>query len=192
MLGDEHIQTIAMSTKPEEEDRTVSRTGSPHGTSGLGSFHQAGPGAAAGLGAAGDTHGLRVGLRLGEFELTQRIGEGGFSIVYLAWDHSLDRKVALKEYMPSSIAMRVGDIQVIPRSERHRDTFEAGLKSFINEGKLLAQFDHPALVKVYRFWQANGTAYMVMPFYEGVTLRDTVRLMPAPPTRRGCGACSHR
>jgi len=55
-------------------------------------------------------------------------------------------------------------------SPRARDTFHAGLKSFVNEAKLLAQFDHPSLVKVYRFWEANGTAYMVMPFYRGVTV----------------------
>ncbi len=128
-----------------------------------------------------DGHALPIGTRLDEFEITHRIGEGGFSIVYLAWDHSLERRVALKEYLPLSIAARGADTAVRPRSEKHRATFEAGLKSFINEGKLLAQFDHPSLVKVYRFWEANGTAYMIMPFYEGVTLRDAVRAMPEPP-----------
>ncbi|HEX7436307.1 MAG TPA: serine/threonine-protein kinase [Caldimonas sp.] len=124
---------------------------------------------------------LLAGTRLGEFEITQTIGEGGFGIVYSAWDHSLDRRVALKEYMPSSLAVRSGQAEIQPRSERHRETFEAGLKSFVNEAKLLAQFDHPSLLKVYRFWEANGTAYMVMPFLEGLTLRDTVRAMPEPP-----------
>jgi serine/threonine protein kinase len=124
---------------------------------------------------------LPLGATLGEFEVTGAIGEGGFSIVYLAWDHSLERKVALKEYMPASLAARVGDTRVDARSERHRDTFEAGLKSFINEAKLLALFDHPSLVKVYRFWEANGTAYMVMPFYEGLTVKETVRALQAPP-----------
>jgi serine/threonine protein kinase len=124
---------------------------------------------------------LEPGTRLGEFEVTKTIGEGGFGIVYLAWDHSLDRKVALKEYMPTSLAYRAGATEIKPRSERHRETFEAGLKSFINEAKLLAQFDHPSLLKVYRFWEANGTAYMVMPFLEGATVRDTVRGMGAPP-----------
>ena len=124
---------------------------------------------------------LRIGTRVSEFEITQRIGEGGFSIVYLAMDHSLERTVALKEYMPSSLATRVGSTQVQPRSQRYRDTFEAGLKSFVNEAKLLAQFDHPALVKVYRFWEANGTAYMVMPFYQGITVKDAIRAMPEPP-----------
>ena len=124
---------------------------------------------------------LAAGTRLGEFEVTKTIGEGGFGIVYLAWDHSLDRKVALKEYMPTSLAYRAGPTDIKPRSERHQETFEAGLKSFINEAKMLAQFEHPSLLKVYRFWEANGTAYMVMPFLEGSTVRDTVRAMPDPP-----------
>ncbi len=128
-----------------------------------------------------DVNGLRIGTRIGEFEVVQRIGEGGFSVVYLAWDHSLERNVALKEYMPMSIASRVDNTQIAPMTERHRETFDVALASFINEGKLLAQFDHPSLVKVYRFWEANGTAYMVMPFYEGRTLRDTIRSLEQPP-----------
>lgn len=124
---------------------------------------------------------LPVGTRLGEFELTGVLGEGGFGIVYLAQDHSLHRRVALKEYMPSALAARKGGTQVSVKSERHRETFEAGLKSFVNEARLLAQFDHPSLVKVYRFWEANGTAYMVMPFYEGMTLKDKLREMGAAP-----------
>src|SRR5262245_59641076 len=129
---------------------------------------------------ADDVLSLRIGARLGEFEILRRVGTGGFSIVYLARDHSLERTVALKEYLPSSLAMRVGATQVQPRTQ-HRETFELGLKSFINETKLLASFDHPSLVKVYRFWEANGTAYMVMPFYQGKTLKETIRAMPEPP-----------
>jgi len=124
---------------------------------------------------------LPVGTYLGEFELLRVIGEGGFGIVYLAQDHSLERQIALKEYMPSALCARTGQSQVQVKSARHRDTFDAGLKSFVNEARLLAQFDHPSLVKVYRFWEANGTAYMVMPFYEGVTLKDRLRAMGAPP-----------
>ncbi|WP_240668412.1 serine/threonine protein kinase [Piscinibacter defluvii] len=137
--------------------------------------------AAAPPGSHDDSLALPIGTRLGEFELTSRIGEGGFGIVYRAWDHSLEREVALKEYLPSSIATRIGATRISCRSDRHRETFEAGLKSFINEAKLLARFDHPSLVKVFRFWEANGTAYMVMPFYEGTTMRDTVRAMSQPP-----------
>jgi hypothetical protein len=124
---------------------------------------------------------LPVGSRQAEFEVTRVLGEGGFGIVYLARDHLLERMVALKEYMPAALALRGDNSQVRVRSERHRDTFDAGLKSFINEARLLAQFDHPSLVKVYRFWEANGTAFMVMPFIEGKTLKDTLREMPEPP-----------
>jgi hypothetical protein len=139
------------------------------------------PPAVTGASSAGDSgNALPVGTYLGEFELTGVIGEGGFGIVYLAWDHSLQRKVALKEYMPASLASRE-QTTVRVRSARHKDTFDAGMKSFINEARLLAQFDHPSLVKVYRFWEANGTAYMVMPLYEGTTLKDHVREMTAPP-----------
>jgi serine/threonine protein kinase len=118
---------------------------------------------------------LPLGTRLRDYEITGLIGEGGFGIVYLAWDHSLQRKVAVKEYMPASMASRVsGSSAIVVKSDRHLDTFKAGLKSFVNEARLLARFDHPSLVKVYRFWEENGTAYMVMPFYEGPTLKTAL------------------
>ena len=117
-------------------------------------------------------HALPAGTYLRDYEITGLIGEGGFAIVYLAWDHSLQRKVAIKEYLPASMAGRVaGALPVVLRSERRLDVFKAGLKSFVNEARLLARFDHASLVKVYRFWEENGTAYMVMPFYEGPTLK---------------------
>lgn len=123
---------------------------------------------------------LPIGTRLGEFEIADVIGEGGFGIVYLAHDLSLDRRVAIKEYMPASLAARVRDVCVSIKSERHHDTFEAGRRSFVNEAKLLARYDHPALVKVYRFWEANGTAYMVMPYYDGTTLKEALRRRDPP------------
>jgi hypothetical protein len=127
---------------------------------------------------------LPVGHRLGEFEVTGTIGIGGFGIVYLAHDHSLERRVALKEYMPSSLAERTGGTEVRVKSEQFDETFTIGKRSFVNEAKLLAQFDHPSLVKVYRFWESNGTAYMVMPYYEGITLRQKLREMPGSPDER--------
>jgi hypothetical protein len=129
--------------------------------------------------AAQETSGhLPVGTWLAEFEITQLVAEGGFGVVYMAKDHALGRTVALKEYIPGSLATRpqgAGTMQVSVKSERYRETFEAGLKSFVNEARLLAQFDHPSLIKVYRFWEANGTAYMVMPFCKGITLLQLLR-----------------
>ncbi len=124
---------------------------------------------------------LPLGTQLQEFEIVGFIGEGGFGIVYLAYDHSLHREVAVKEYMPVSLATRSEDTTVIVKSTRYAETFQVGLSSFVKEARLLAHFDHPSLLKVYRFWESNGTAYMAMPFYEGVTLEEKLSLMSETP-----------
>ncbi len=124
---------------------------------------------------------LPAGTRLHEFEIRGVLGVGGFGIVYRAWDEALEREVAIKEYLPSALAGRGEDAQVSLRSAAHADTYATGLRSFVNEARLLARFDHPALVKVYRFWEDNRTAYMVMPCYHGLTLQDTRRAMDRPP-----------
>ncbi|WP_287987321.1 serine/threonine-protein kinase, partial [Piscinibacter sp.] len=130
----------------------------------------------------GPGHVLAPGTRLEGLEIIGLIGEGGFGIVYLAYDHSLERRVAIKEYMPATLASRSRDgAHISVKSERHRETFEAGLKSFVNEARLLARFDHPALVKVYRFWEGHGTAYMAMPYYEGPTLKAALEALGHPP-----------
>ncbi|TRX76778.1 protein kinase [Pseudomonas mangiferae] len=118
---------------------------------------------------------LPAGTRLHEFNLQATLGEGGFSIVYAAHDTQLHRDVAIKEYMPAAFASRVDGTQVKLRAERHRATFEAGLRSFIDEARLLAQFKHRALVEVLRFWEENGTAYMAMPRYSGRTMRHVLK-----------------
>ena len=120
-------------------------------------------------------HALPIGSRLREYEIKALIGEGTCSIVYLGWDHALQRKVAIKEYMPAAMAGRFqGSTSVVVASERHVETVNAGMRSFLNEARVLARFDHPSLVKIYRFWEENGTAYMAMPYYEGPTLKDAL------------------
>ncbi len=96
---------------------------------------------------------LPKGTRLQEFQVVEVVGEGGFGIVYLADDLQLHRSVAIKEYMPASLASRGTGESVVVRSEQHMDTFQAGMKSFISEARMLAQFKHPALVEVLRFWE---------------------------------------
>ena len=123
----------------------------------------------------GGTRVLPDGTRLAEFEIVKLIGEGGSGIVYLAYDHCLDRHVAIKEYMPSSMASRSRTLHVSARSKDQTTVFKAGLRNFVNESRLLAQFDSPSLVKVFRFWESNNTAYMVMPFYEGSTLKQAYK-----------------
>jgi len=124
---------------------------------------------------------LARGTRLGEFEVLRVLGVGGFGIVYLAFDHALEREVAVKEYMPASLAGRTETQHVSLRSQSDADTFALGLRSFVNEGRMLARFDHPSLLKVHRFWEANGTAYMAMPVYRGRTIKEVRAAMQATP-----------
>ena len=131
--------------------------------------------------ARADHDALPAGTRFGEFEIIRVLGVGGFGIVYLAQDHSLERQVALKEYMPTALAARGVGPMITVRAGSFAETYAMGLRSFINEARLLARFDHPSLVKVYRFWEDNGTAYMVMPYLQGRTLRDARRAMGHPP-----------
>jgi serine/threonine protein kinase len=130
---------------------------------------------------AGAVHALPEGTEIEGFRIVRQIGEGGFGIVYLAWDAALERHVAIKEYMPSSLAVRsTVSLEVSTRSAQHQETFDVGLRSFVNEARLLARFDHPALVKVFRYWEANGTAYMAMPYYEGPTLKTALARIGTP------------
>ncbi len=128
-----------------------------------------------------DGNALPMGTRLGEFELRRVIGVGGFGIVYLAFDHGLEREVAIKEYMPSSLASRTATMHVSSTSPTNAESFALGLRSFVNEARLLARFDHPSLIKVLRFWEDRGTAYMVMPLHRGRTLREVRQAMSTPP-----------
>ena len=114
---------------------------------------------------------LPAGHRFNEFEIKDVIGGGGFGIVYRAWDHLLERTIAIKEYMPASLAIRNDDLSLGLRSERFSKLFNAGLNSFIQEARLLARFNHPGLLHVLRFWEENGTAYMGTLWYSGMSLK---------------------
>ncbi|HKX44092.1 MAG TPA: protein kinase [Burkholderiaceae bacterium] len=129
-----------------------------------------------------DRTALPPGTRLGELEIVRVLAVGGFGIVYLARDHALDRDVAVKEFMPMLLAARGHGQRVSVRSAAETQTFALGLNSFIDEARLLARLSHPAIVKVYRFWKANGTGYMAMPYMHGPTLGDVRRSMSEPPT----------
>ena len=126
---------------------------------------------------------LAPGTRLGEFEILGLIGVGGFGMVYRAYDHSLQRDVAIKEYMPTALASRAADVlNISVRTSSDQETFRTGLESFVGEARMLAKFEHPSLVKVFRFWEANNTAYMVMPLYRGMTLKQARLRMRTPPS----------
>ena len=78
--------------------------------------------------------------------------------------------MAIKEYLPSDIATRTGDNSVVPQASQFQDDFEWGLERFLDEARTLARFDHRNIIKVYRFFEAHGTAYIVMEYAEGETV----------------------
>jgi serine/threonine protein kinase len=113
---------------------------------------------------------LAKGTALFEYTIVDVLGVGGFGITYLALDTHLDKKVVIKEFLPSEIATRDSQTTVVARSINDQESFAWGLERFLLEAKTLAKFNHPNIVKINRFFQANGTAYFVMVFEEGVDL----------------------
>jgi serine/threonine protein kinase len=125
----------------------------------------------------GELHGtLPPGTRLRNYELVSVLGQGAFGITYRARDTLLGREVAIKEYLPASLAVRSNGTTVVPRSGDDGDTFKWGRDRFLDEARTLVTLeDAPAVVRVYDFLEANGTAYMVMALVRGETLEQRVR-----------------
>ena len=125
---------------------------------------------------ANPVYALPSGYRLEEFEILTLLGEGGFGLAYLAYDHVLKQQRVIKEFLPGAVAQRGGsDYRVSARSEDNQAIYVEGLHSFINEARLLASLDHPHVVRVYRCLEANGTAYLVMHYYQGETLKQRLK-----------------
>ncbi|WP_298633754.1 SUMF1/EgtB/PvdO family nonheme iron enzyme [uncultured Umboniibacter sp.] len=119
---------------------------------------------------------LPIGTQLGEYEIQAVLGQGGFGITYKAWDSTLACYVALKEYFPKHLANRNTDsVSIRPISREDESSYEKGLTSFVEEARVLAQFQHPGVVPVKRLVKANQTAYMVMGFVEGETLTQYMK-----------------
>ncbi len=120
---------------------------------------------------------LPSGYELAEYAIETVLGHGGFGITYLARDTTLGALVAIKEFLPGEIAQRDSNMRVLPNPDRQavRD-YQAGLKNFVKEARALAHFKHPHIVRVLRFLEANGTAYVVMEYEEGQSLADYLKL----------------
>jgi hypothetical protein len=123
---------------------------------------------------------LPAGARLRGYEILAVLGHGGFGVTYRARDTTLGRDVAIKEYLPTAVAIREDGTTVLPRSTALADEFRWGRDRFLQEARTLAKLDGaPAIVRVFDFLEANGTAYMVMALLDGEPLEQRLR-------REGC------
>ncbi|CAA7617152.1 bifunctional serine/threonine-protein kinase/formylglycine-generating enzyme family protein [Magnetospirillum sp. SS-4] len=124
---------------------------------------------------------LPVGTSLLEYRLIKVLGEGGFGVTYLAED-AIGIRLAIKEYLPVEFAVRDVDSRVVARSESAMPNFAWGLERFQQEAARLVRFrGHPNIVRIERFFPANGTAYLVMPYEDGESLTAAVNRDGPPP-----------
>ena len=122
---------------------------------------------------------LPIGYILHDYIITQVLSTGGFSFVYLAQD--LNKKtVAIKEYMPTGLALREDGATVLLGTDDDAATFKHGLKCFFEEGLALAKIDHKNIVRVTNFFRENNTVYMVMQYEHGKSLQDYILSQPEP------------
>lgn len=128
---------------------------------------------------------LPLGTTLvGDYRIQRVLGAGGFGVTYLADEIALSRVVTLKEYFPSDFAARTDGIEAAPRSSDSAGDFQWGLDRFIEEAQTLAKFDHPHIVRVYRYFRANNTAYMVLQFEEGMSLKSWLKSLGRAPRQK--------
>ncbi|HRV18498.1 MAG TPA: bifunctional serine/threonine-protein kinase/formylglycine-generating enzyme family protein [Myxococcota bacterium] len=115
----------------------------------------------------------------GKYRIGRVLGAGGFGITYLAVDENLAHRVAIKEYMPRSDAVRSTDgNSICPGTYEDNEAFEFGLQKFLEEARVLARIseqDNPRIVSINNFFKANGTAYLVMRYLEGQTLASLLK-----------------
>jgi serine/threonine protein kinase len=121
-----------------------------------------------------DQHALQSGTVLDRYRIIRVLGEGGFGITYLAEDIQLGLKVVIKEYFPNEFAMRSGDSTITAKSKSLGD-YSKGMQRFKEEAQTLAKFNHPSIVKILGFFEANSTAYFVMEYEEGIDLSQYLK-----------------
>ena len=127
----------------------------------------------------GDSQTLALALAPGsvvdKLRIDRVLGQGAFGITYLVTDEVLAKSFALKEYLPREHAIRRQDGSLHAASEASAALFTAGLGYFLTEGRTVAPLDHPNIVTVFRCFEANGTAYLLMPYYRGEALHTLLR-----------------
>ena len=113
------------------------------------------------------------GYQLQNYRIRKVLSCGGFSIVYLAHDEN-DVPVAIKEYLPASLALRSEGAVLPAIAAENLATFRYGMQCFFEEGKSLAGLAHNNVVRVLNFFRANETAYLVMRYERGRTLQEHI------------------
>ena len=105
------------------------------------------------------------------------LGAGGFGITYKAWDTTLEMVVAIKEYYPAGMVQRVpGDPNLIVYGGRHQEEFYSNLERFLEEARKMAIFEKSKnIVHVENHFEANNTAYIVMEFLDGISVKEFMK-----------------
>lgn len=113
----------------------------------------------------------------GKYIVGRAIGYGGFGVTYIGMDQVLNKKVAIKEYLPGEFSTRVpGQTEVSVFSGEKEEQFQKGVDKFVDEAKRLAKFQNlEHIVQIYDAFQENGTAYIVMEYLEGETLKEKLQ-----------------
>ncbi len=120
-------------------------------------------------------HGLPKGYEIEGYRIERVLGAGGFGITYLALEIAINRLVAMKEYLPNGIAARSrDDVSVQPLSTADKENYQWGLERFRREAQTLVAFHHPNIVTVFRYFEANGTAYLIMAYEDGDSLSSVL------------------
>ena len=117
---------------------------------------------------------LEVGYRLnGRYRVCRSLGQGGFGITYLAEDELLGQKIVIKEYFPACFARRAEDGSIRITEETDRAAFTEGRNRFLREARILTSLlDVPGVVKAWNYFRENQTAYLVMEYVQGISLRS--------------------
>ena len=117
---------------------------------------------------------LEMGYRLnGRYRVCRSLGQGGFGITYLAEDELLGQKIVIKEYFPAAFARRAEDGSIRIMEETDRAAFTEGRNRFLREARILTSLlDVPGVVKAWNYFQENQTAYLVMEYVQGISLRS--------------------
>lgn len=126
---------------------------------------------------------LPIGTLIGEYKVEALIGSGGFGVTYRARDVRLDALVAVKEYYPVSMAVRLPNYSVEERPGNVKGGYAWGLEKFMNEASMLASLRHPNIVGVNRLFRANGTAYMILDYIDGPNLKTWLKDLGRAPTQ---------